>query len=128
MSILHHIFGKNTSELPQFWQKLESVEDLFNALEKSKERPVIIFKHSTRCFISKSVLKNFENDVESSLPKDIDFYFLDLLSHRNISNEIAQRLLVPHQSPQAILIDNTKAVYHSSHDQISLDSILKHLN
>ena len=126
MSIFNNLFGGNSngSSLKEFWNKIESSEDLEAAIEASKVRKVVIFKHSTRCMISKTVLRNFERQIESEsvdLPK---FYYLDLLKHRDISNEIAQKFSVVHQSPQIVVIENGQVIHHASHDNIDLSLIL----
>jgi len=78
MSIFNKIFGGSAEEkqLPEFWNHINSEEDLEKAVEESHQKKVAIFKHSTRCFISKTVLKNFEKEVAES-DKDVSFYFLD---------------------------------------------------
>lgn len=115
------------TERPDFWNLLSSEAELRQALEASVEQPVVLFKHSTRCIISKTVLRNFENEVENAGQLPFKFYFLDLLSQRELSNEIAQVLGVTHQSPQVIVVSNQEAVYDASHDGISLESLLKQL-
>ena len=128
MSLLKNLFGSGgsaASVLPEFWHKLESLEDLQSAIEKSSEKTIVIFKHSTRCIISKTVLRNFENEVQSQVNLNIEFYYLDLLNHRDISNEIAERLNITHQSPQAIAVQNQQVIYNASHNGIFLESILK---
>lgn len=125
MSFFNNFFGTSSSEFPEFWQKIESEEDLNSAIEKSIEKPVVIFKHSTRCIISKTVLRNFEKEVENSDVQEVDFYYLDLLNFRDISNAIAEKLKVTHQSPQMILLKNKEVIYNASHDRISLESIKK---
>ena len=92
------------------------------AIATSAEKKVAIFKHSTKCFISKTVLKNFEKEVENS-NKNVDYYFLDLLAHRDLSNKIADDLGVTHQSPQLIVLENGIVVNHASHQSISLSLI-----
>jgi bacillithiol system protein YtxJ len=126
MSIFNNLFGGNSngSSLKEFWNEIESSEDLEAAIEASKLGKVVIFKHSTRCMISKTVLRNFEKQIESEsvdLPK---FYYLDLLIHRDISNEIAQKFSVVHQSPQIVVIENGQVIHHASHDNIDLSLIL----
>lgn len=80
---------------------------------------VIIFKHSTRCHVSKFVKKEFE--IESILiPDNTEIYLLNLLEFRSISNEIAQRWNVRHESPQVLVISNGKCVYHASHNHIQV--------
>ncbi|TVZ51493.1 bacillithiol system redox-active protein YtxJ [Dokdonia sp. Hel_I_53] len=122
MGIFNSVFGGNASEnksksgLP--WQQLTTVEQLDEIIELSKTKPVAIFKHSTTCGISRMALRSFESeyDIESS---ELDLYFLDLKAYRAVSNEIANRFEVEHQSPQLILIKNGTAVYHDSHGSIS---------
>lgn len=120
-------FGSSSKNISEIWHKIESENDLNAAIENSNIKNVVIFKHSTRCVISKTVLKNFENEAENSNTKIIDFYYLDLLNYRNISNEIAEQFNITHQSPQVILIKNEEAIYNASHDGISLETIKQHL-
>ncbi|PWN71438.1 bacillithiol system redox-active protein YtxJ [Chryseobacterium phosphatilyticum] len=125
MSFFDKIFGgKNEApDQKSFWKKIESEEDLAKAIENSYHHKIAIFKHSTSCFISKTVLRNFEKEVENS-DQQIDLYFLDLLAHRSISNKIAADLEIRHESPQLIVIENGKPVYSSSHEDISLSQIV----
>ena len=116
-------FGSSSKSISEIWHKIESENDLNAAIENSNIKNVVIFKHSTRCIISKTVLKNFENEAENSNTENIDFYYLDLLNYRNISNEIAEQFNITHQSPQVILIKNEEAIYNASHDEISLETI-----
>lgn len=126
MSIFNNLFGGNSngSSLKEFWNEIESSEDLEAAIQASELGKVVIFKHSTRCMISKTVLRNFERQIESEsvdLPK---FYYLDLLNNRDISNQIAQIFSVVHQSPQIVVIENGQVIHHASHDNIDLSLIL----
>lgn len=124
MGFLDQIFGKKEEQdqTKTLWTRIESEKDLDAAVEKSLQKKVVIFKHSTRCFISKTVLKSFEKQMENS-DKDYSFYFLDLIAYRNISNEIESQLDVVHQSPQLIVLENGKAIYNASHQSIDLDKI-----
>lgn len=124
MGFFNKIFGEaDTSETEKSFRKnIESEEDLENAVQESFHNKVLIFKHSTRCHISKTVLRNFENEVKNS-DKNILYYFLNLLAHRNLSDKIALDFNVEHQSPQLIVIENGKAVKNASHQHISLDII-----
>ena len=121
MGILDKLFGtKNSSEeegkyIP--WNRLTTVEQLETIIEESKDKPVIIFKHSTRCGISRMVLRQFEKNfnIEND---NVKLFLLDLISYREVSNEIAIQFQVMHQSPQLIILRNGKTVHHSSHDSI----------
>ncbi|GGB68251.1 thioredoxin family protein [Flavobacterium suaedae] len=126
MSIFDNIFGKNdskgTSSQSVMWNELTQLQQLDTIAEESESTPVLIFKHSTRCSVSRMALRGFEN--EYSLPEeDLKLYFLDLIAYRNVSNEIASRFDVVHQSPQVILIKNGKAVYNESHSDIDVTAI-----
>ncbi|MCL8537913.1 bacillithiol system redox-active protein YtxJ [Chryseobacterium gallinarum] len=125
MSFFDKIFGgKNESpDQKSFWKKIESEEDLEKAIERSYHHKIAIFKHSTSCFISRTVLKNFEREVESSNQK-VELYYLDLLAYRSISNKISADLDIRHESPQLIVIENGKPVNSASHQDISLSQIV----
>lgn len=90
---------------------LETEEQLQEISEAKKQE--IIFKHNTTCPISKGVLRSLREE-DNILPADIPFYILDLLSYRKISDEIAERFNVTHESPQLLLLNNGRCVYHQS--------------
>lgn len=108
-------------EIP--WHPLTSIDQLDEIDKESNEKPVVIFKHSTRCGISRMVLKKFEREYPQLDVADQKLYFLDLLSNRPISDEIAQRYQVRHESPQLLIIRNKKAIYHASHQSIEADRL-----
>ncbi|VXB39119.1 MULTISPECIES: bacillithiol system redox-active protein YtxJ [Chryseobacterium] len=126
MSFLDKIFGgkQEQGETKSFWKTIKSEEDLEKAIKRSYENRVAIFKHSTSCFISKTVLKNFEKEIENSDEQNVSFYFLDLLAFRPISNKIAEDFGIRHESPQLIVFENGKAINNASHQDISLSQIL----
>jgi bacillithiol system protein YtxJ len=120
MSVFNYIFGKSgnqvSTESKIDWIPLTFVGQLDEIVALSSEKPVVLFKHSTRCSISRMALKRFES--EYALDDSVAVYILDLLEHRDISNEIASRFGVYHQSPQLLLIKNGKSVYDVSHSDI----------
>ena len=125
MSIFDKIFGGKEEEIQSksYWNKINTEEDLQSAIEESKSRKIAIFKHSTSCFISKTVLRNFEKEIENAEKVEAKLYFLDLLAHRPISNKIAEDLGVRHESPQLIVLENGEVKDHASHQAISLNII-----
>lgn len=106
----------NTQQSKVNWLPMCDLKQLDEAIEASFHQPVVIFKHSTRCGISRMVLKQFESEWTSG--DKIVPYFLDLLEHRPISNAIAERFDVLHQSPQLLLIAEGKCIYNASHSAI----------
>ena len=107
------------------WISLESAEQL-NGI-KQQQGYSIIFKHSTRCSISLMAKRRFEMDWES-LPDNVPVYFLDLIKHRDISNQIAEDFQVYHQSPQLLLIKDGECILDQSHSSISLEEALAELS
>lgn len=105
------------------WINLQTEEQLNDIIKKSKGTPQVIFKHSTRCSIS-SMAKNRLDKKEN--PDGFDFYYLDLIKFRGISNKIASDFKVTHQSPQIIIIRDGLSIYDESHSGISMDEILSH--
>lgn len=122
MSIIDRIFGDQEIELPDSWKVLDSIEQLEELKNLSENRPVAIFKHSTRCGISHMAKHQLEKDWDFA-PGELDFYFLDLIRHRAVSNAVADTFGVVHQSPQVILLRNGKAVYHTSHHRIGVPDL-----
>lgn len=99
------------------WIPLTNLEQLATIKSESETEFVLIFKHSTRCGISRMVIKQFEN-LFTAETKKLKVYYLDLLNHRNISDEIGYSFQVVHQSPQLIVVRNGVTVAHSSHNEI----------
>jgi len=123
MGLFSGLFGgsKNeeentTSEIQ--WIPLKSVEQFEEIKQESSARPQVIFKHSTSCGISRMVLNMFKSSY-SLEQNQMDFYFLDLLANRDVSNAVANEFGVMHQSPQLLIIRNGVVVVHESHGAIS---------
>ncbi|MCG7502358.1 bacillithiol system redox-active protein YtxJ [Tenacibaculum sp. Mcav3-52] len=123
MGVLNTIFGrkdKNKEGKESFinWTPLTSVEQIKEIKELSNKQPIAIFKHSTRCGISSMVIKRFVNSFDEEL-KDFKVYYLDLLSYRDVSNEIGYTFQVLHQSPQLLVVKNGEVISHASHYDIA---------
>lgn len=128
MSLFNSLFGhseQNSEQERKFnWIPLEHVGQLDELVAYSEQNTVLIFKHSSRCSVSRFALKQFERDFDiENLGTEVLVYFLDLLQYREISNEIAGRFQVTHQSPQLILVKNGKSVYDVSHSDIDAAEI-----
>ena len=106
------------------WNKLEDIAQIDQLKNESKERPVLIFKHSTRCSISAMAWDRLKRnwkpeDSEKSTP-----YYLDLIRFREISNLLAKDFDVEHESPQVIIVKKGVATYHNSHMGIDYKQII----
>ncbi len=106
------------------WINLQSkdvVDQIINI--ESTSKTCIIFKHSTTCSISGMAHYRLSDDWDAKLD-ETSFYYLDLLAYRDVSNYIAEKLQVHHESPQVIIIKNGEAVYDVSHLDIEVSDIL----
>jgi len=102
------------------WIDLTDEQQLDGLKELSKQKPQLIFKHSTRCSISSMAKSRLER---STPPGNIDFYYLDLIRYRQLSQKIAEEFSVYHESPQILLIKNGACVYDESHNGIQMGEI-----
>lgn len=108
------------------WKTLDAISQLEEIKEASNTKTQILFKHSVTCGISQHAEFKLESDWNFE-DENFDFHYLDLLANRDISNEIASKFSVTHQSPQILVIKNGKATAHFSHQAISVDRIKKEL-
>lgn len=113
---------KSQQSLQEGWKVLETEAQLNQAIQDSHDKPVVLFKHSVTCGISAGAKHRLESDWDLD-GEALDFYYLDLLAHRPISNKIAGDLEVLHQSPQLVVLKNGKAVFDTSHHKISVQAI-----
>ena len=100
--------------------EIDTLDKLQAAIEESRIRPVLLFKHSTSCGISAGVFR----DVKMV---DADINVVVVQTDRHISNEIERHTGIKHESPQAIVLKNGEAVYHASHYDITLEDLNEHL-
>ena len=121
MSLLNKIFGGSKAPkvekiLP--WIPLNDIQQIKDIIKKSNVKTQAIFKHSTRCGISRMVMNQFI-ELYNLTEDDLDLYYLDLLSYRAISDEVGVKFMVMHESPQLIIIKDGRAVVHASHGAIN---------
>ena len=126
MGLFKNIFGNEASKSEEThtyidWIQLNSLSQLEEIKEQSKTESIAIFKHSTRCGISRGVIRQFENSFDEEL-STLKVYYLDLLNFRDISNEVGYQFQVIHQSPQLLVIKDAQTIAHASHyDIMSID-------
>ena len=101
------------------WNKLTEAGQIEEIKTLSKEKPVLIFKHSTSCSISSMSMDRLTRKWQTSDNEKVEPYYLDLIANRDLSNQVAREFGVPHESPQVLLIKSGNAVYDNSHFGIS---------
>ncbi len=108
------------------WTQITSDKQLVAAFEESNEKPVLFFKHSTRCSISSMALSRFEQNADQ-LNEICALYFIDLLEFRQVSNKLEEISNVMHQSPQVIVVKNREVIYTETHSSIDAKEIERQL-
>ena len=81
---------------------------LDSLITDSKQKPIIVFKHSNACPISSRAYREMEK-VEAEVN------ILVVQSAREISRELANLTGVRHETPQVIVLRDGKAVWNASH-------------
>lgn len=104
-------------------KEMKSATDLEAALNVSQEQPVLLFKHSTACPVSGAAYHRVQAYLNEAGPDAPPVYMVKVIESRPVSNEIAQRLQVTHQSPQMLLVQNRQAVWNASHGAIDARAI-----
>jgi bacillithiol system protein YtxJ len=107
------------------WIMLTEEGQLQQIKEQSRQQAIVIFKHSTRCSISALAKIRLEREPA---PKDVSFYYLDLLKFRPISNKIAEEFHVHHESPQVLVIKDGSCTYEDSHNGINMQDIAEQVS
>jgi len=106
------------------WITLTTPEEVRQIAEQSRQRPQIIFKHSTRCSISDMAKARLERGI-NDLAVLADVHYLDLIRYRETSNFIAEFLGVKHESPQVLVIQNGECILEQSHYDIRPEEMIE---
>ena len=104
------------------WKEFTTEEALQEIKNRSTEKPQVIFKHSTKCSISSMAKSRLER---ATAPDGIEFNYLDLIAHRNVSSKIAEEFNIEHASPQVLIIKDGACIYDESHNAINMDEIVE---
>jgi bacillithiol system protein YtxJ len=105
------------------WNSLTDLSQIDEIVKKSFNKTQLVFKHSTRCSISRTALSKFERNFDND-NKSMDLFYLDLLENRLISNKIAEQFNIEHQSPQVLVIKNGNCVFTATHNVIDADEVI----
>jgi len=107
------------------WKNITSAEQVSEI--QQQQGYSLIFKHSTRCSVSAMAKRRFEMDW-AVIPENTALYFLDLISYRDISAQIADTFQVHHESPQILVIKNGDCILDASHSDISAGEVAEVIN
>lgn len=104
--------------------KLQNIDELDSLIERSHEAPVMIFKHSLICPISSRAYGEFERYLAERPSGDTVVHALiEIQKARPVSNAVAERTGVRHESPQALVLKGGQVVWHQSHSALRVESL-----
>jgi len=107
---------------------LRDSDALKQALDGSAEQPLLIFKHSLTCPISTRAYQELKRFLQDEKSRQVQCALVIVQTARSVSNEIAARLNIQHESPQAILVKDGRAVWNTSHFNITCQSLTQALS
>ncbi len=103
------------------FKEIQNTEELDTLIEKSNEKAIVLFKHSATCPISAGVYQEISN-------ADADINLIVVQRARDVSNAVAEKTGIRHESPQAFVLKNGKVVYHASHYDVTAIDVEKMLD
>lgn len=101
---------------------LTSLDELTVALERSFTRPILLFKHSSRCGTS-AMASEEVHDLLAGAPLAADVYVIHIQAHRDVSDAVTRLLGVRHESPQVLLVQDGTVRWNASHFRVTADGI-----
>lgn len=126
MSLLNRIFGQDVNENSNFWNSIETKENLEELFRQSHERPQIILKHSARCGIS-YMAKNSLDSISDETKAKADFSIIDVVGSRNISAYLTEKSGIRHESPQLMVVNDGAVSWHGSHYKVNANNLTEQL-
>ncbi|MCB0475649.1 MAG: bacillithiol system redox-active protein YtxJ [Flavobacteriaceae bacterium] len=119
MKIIKNFFSSSSSKFDSVnWNEINSLVQLDSILSESNKEALCLFKHSTRCAISASVLRKLEKKLFVAPKFGTVCYMVKVIENREVSNRISERLNLRHETPQMIILKNETVVAHGSHYDI----------
>lgn len=123
---LKDLFTGNGTDPSEYWNVINETTQVDEVLERSHRQPQLLYKHSNRCgtcMFAKSEIESSSGEIKEKA----GMHFVDVIRSRAVSDYIAEKLNLRHESPQAILLVDGKVVWHNSHSAIKGNKILSKL-
>jgi bacillithiol system protein YtxJ len=102
---------------------LQRIDELEQLLTESGAQPLLLFKHSYSCGISAEALDELVGYLNSDRPGSVRYAMVTVQTHRDVSNAVAAKLGVRHETPQALVIRNGRVVWTASHFRVTAKAV-----
>ena len=96
--------------------EIDDVESLDRFIFEAGETPAIVFKHSNTCGVSARVYREI-----SQVTRPVGIV---IVQHaRDVSDEIARRFGIQHETPQAIIVCGARVLWSASHYAVKAHAV-----
>ncbi len=110
-----------TTQIRRTFTPIDTQAGLDALFEQSLHGPVVIFKHSPTCGTSAQAYDELEEYLREA--EAVDVHLLDVLRSRSLSQALAARVQVRHESPQLLVVRNGSVAWHGSHWKVTADAV-----
>lgn len=112
---------ENRQETSASWNQPQT-EDRVDDILKREDKPQVLYKHSYRCGVSLFAKSSLDSGMDS-LKEQVDFHLIDVVANRSLSQYIAEKTGVRHESPQIILVYKGNPFWQSSHGGVRIEAL-----
>ncbi len=109
------------------WIKLDSLEKLDEMKTASENEKVLVLKFSPKCAINYVVRNLLEREWAAGEMR-MKTFLVDVISGKSLSEQLEKEYGVEHESPQALIIQKGKVLFHASHGRVIYSELRKFAN
>jgi bacillithiol system protein YtxJ len=102
---------------------LQHIDELDQLITESRQRPLLLFKHSYSCGISAEALDELVDHLNTDRFESIRYAMVTVQTHRDVSNAVSAKLGVRHETPQALVIRDGRVVWTASHFRVTAKAV-----
>ncbi len=107
---------------PLNWKSLSTIEEFNRLVERSKEKPALVFKHRPSSPESMLAMETLERDWTIS-PENLDLYMIDVMKDKEVTEAVTDMAGVMNEYPQVLLFADGVTMYDESREMISVKKI-----
>jgi len=106
-------------------QRIDTIPALDALIARSNETPVWLFKHSLTCGVSSYAWSELQRFAAESPEDGAVFAVIEIQVARPVSDALAQRTGVRHESPQIFLLRQGQVAWQASHYGINRQALVQ---
>ncbi|WP_462249167.1 monothiol bacilliredoxin BrxC family protein [Ekhidna sp.] len=107
---------------PLNWKSLSTIEEFNRLVERSKDKPALVFKHRPSSPESNMAMETLQRDWTIS-PENLDLYMIDVMKDKEVTEAVTDMAGVMNEYPQVLLFADGVTMYDESREMISVKKI-----